>query len=107
MSKEKWIRNQRIKKKREMEKAHFEKTQSLKVLEALNKKREMFESQVIGCLDEFENILSKTQKLQKDESQEIAASEVVQNDKVKTDETDIASVDIVEENPLDHLEKLR
>merc|ERR1712244_197752 len=86
-------------------------TQSLKVLESLNKKRQVFESQVIGCLDEFENILSKTQKSQKDEDQEVAASEVVPKKadpiSIKKDESESVSVEIKEEDPLDHLERLR
>merc|ERR1712048_1532294 len=42
IGKEKWKMNQKIKQKREKEKQHFEKTQSLKVLAAQNKKRHLF-----------------------------------------------------------------
>merc|ERR1712048_1224898 len=112
LGKEKWKMNQKIKQKREKEKQHFEKTQSLKVLAAQNKKRHLFESQVIDSLDEFENILSKTHKSQQNESQEMAASDDAKPDiKMKKDKSESESVSVeIKEDPhdsLNHLEKLR
>ena len=136
-SKEKWIINQKIKKKREAEKLHFQKTQKLKQIQAMHIKRRQNSDEIEQCIDEFENILIKTQKLQKNENQEIEASELQQNDndkgkenkkkkddKKKDDkkkknkkeeenndknvEIDYEKpIEIKEEDPLEHLEKLR
>eukprot|EP01083_Nonionella_stella_P313827 1128210_1 len=115
MSKQDWIKNQKIKRKRISEKQYFETTQRLKQLKTQNIKRSHTANDVEQCLDEFENILSKTQRVQKDEHQEDQASELQTNDDKEKDTTKELTkeeltnedVEIEVEDPLEHLEKLR
>merc|ERR1712204_123913 len=86
------------------------KTQSLKVLAAQTKIKKLCSLQVIDSLDEFDKILSKTQKSQQDETQENIASDNEKIDvKVSKAESDSVSVEIKEDphDSLNHLEKLR
>jgi len=124
---QKWTTNQRIMRKRVSDKAHFEDTQSAMGMDKMNKKRQSMAQDVEHCIDDFEQILTKTQKLEKSQNQESAASKSespnpvesakATKKKQKENQNDVnlkdlgnlknLTIEMDEEDPLEHLENLR